>query len=345
MTRTFALPSLVACLLASLVPAVAHAAETPMAPVECTNLTLGECTAVEAVFADAYAVASGQLVARAVPPPAVVQGSGPAPGEAAPAPPLPPAPATLPAGETLRVSAVRLTSRIALRSWLSRADGSPIHSVEMTASSLDDVQPAADRMTRALVARTSVGQTMTLKNITRTEGQRPNRTFTEKVMGLKTSLIMPFASDIDLAPMLAVQFDGRFEADSYFLEFGAGITMPTNESGRRGYGGLFAEFGGSLYLGEEGSPLYVGAGLMPRLFFTSDNGGVQAAVYGQVGVMFMRTSSTRLYAELRLAQNALPVTFDNELEPSVPPSTYPRTYSQRQSKYPTEIGLQMGIGW
>jgi hypothetical protein len=159
---------------------------------------------------------------------------------------------------------------------------------------------------------------------------------------------MPFASDIKLSPMLSVQFDGRWEADSYFLEFGAGMALPAEHSDRRGYGGLFAEFGGSVYLGEEGSPLYVGAGLVPRLFFSSNDGGVQAAVYGQMGVMFMRTSSTRLYAEIRLSQNALPVQFERTPTPTPPtPLGYQATYSDASTddKYPTELALQMGIGW
>jgi hypothetical protein len=213
----------------------------------------------------------------------------------------------------------------------------------MTATTLDDLQPAADRMTRAMVSRTSVAQTMTLRNITRTEGTTANRTAVEKVMGIKTALIMPFASGVDLAPMLDVQFDGRFETDHYFLEIGAGLMLPTNETNRRGYGGLFAEFGGSVYLGDEGSPLYVGGGLIPRLFFSSEDGGVQAAIYGQVGYMFMRTSSTRLYAELRVAQNALPVRIGPNNQPSSSVPYY--NYSDAKDKYPTEFGLQVGIGW
>jgi hypothetical protein len=319
-----------ALLLATLAPAIAQAAEIPMAPVECTNLILPECSAVEAVFAEAYASASGVRVARAPGGPVLTGGGAPGEGAHATVP--------VPATEHIRVSAVRLTSRIALRASLNRADGTPIHAVDMTATTLDDIQPVADRMARALVNRTTVSETMNLKNITRTEGARPNRTFTEKVMGMKSGITVPFASGVDLAPMLSFQFDGRFEADWYFLEFGAGLTIPSNKEDTRGYGGLFSEFGGSVYIGHE-SPLYVGAGVIPRLFFSSDDGGVQAALYGQVGLMFMRSSSTRLYTELRVGQNVLPVRFVTT-QP-----TPPNYISEAKNKYPTEFSLQIGIGW
>ena len=174
------------------------------------------------------------------------------------APPLPAA------AEYLNVSAVRLASRISLRAVLNRNDGALVHAVDMTATSLDDLPPAAERMSRALVTRVSVDQTMTLRNITKTEGARANRTTTEKVMGMKTGMIMPFAKGVDLDPMLSFQFDGRFESERYFLEFGAGVAIPSDTNDRSGYGGLFAEFGASAYLGGEGSPLYLGGGVSPR---------------------------------------------------------------------------------
>jgi hypothetical protein len=57
--------------------------------------------------------------------------------------------------------------------------------------------------------------------------------------------------------------------------------------------------------------------------------------------MFMRTSSTRLYAELRLSQNAIPMNIGGNEYSQVAP--YTRTAGK--SVYPTEVGLQMGIGW
>jgi hypothetical protein len=319
-------------LLALLAPAAAvQAAEIAMAPVQCTNMSDGECAAVGAVFSGAFATASGAQVTLA---PATA-------GVAAPAPNAVPAYAPPAAAERLTVTATRLTSRISLRAALDRSDGAPIHAVEMMATSLDDLPPAAERMSRALVNRTSVDQTMTLHNITRTEGAKVNRTTTEKVMGMKTGFIVPYASGYDLDTMLSFQFDGRFESDRYFLEFGAGAILPASTDGRRRYGGLFAEFGASAYLGPLGSPLYLGGGVSPRIFASSNDGGVRAAAYGQIGVMFMRTSSTRLYAELRASQNLIAMNLGGGA------TVAPNGSYQPSSKtvYPTEIALQVGIGW
>jgi hypothetical protein len=329
MKRTF-----LAIMLASLAPAaVAHAAEIAMAPVQCTNLTDGECAAVGAVFSGAFASASGAQVSMA---PASPASASPAAPNAVPAY-APPA-----AVERLTVTATRLTSRISLRAALNGSDGAPIHAVEMMATSLDDLPPAAERMSRALVNRSSVDQTMTLHNITRTEGAKVNRTTTEKVMGMKTGLIVPYASGIDIDNMLSFQFDGRFESDRYFLEFGAGAVLPSSTEGHKRYGGLFAEFGASAYLGPLGSPLYLGGGISPRLFFSSNDGGVRAAAYGQLGVMFMRTSSTRLYIELRALQNLMAMNMGDGTTVA-PNGTY--QVSSSKAVYPTEMALQVGIGW
>jgi hypothetical protein len=329
MTRTS-----MAFLLAFLTPAAAHAAQVAMVPVQCTNLSEGECDAVGAVFAGAFSTASG----------AQVVGVPGQPAEAMPYAPPAGSSEAMAGIDRLTVWATRLTSRIALRASLQRPDGAPIHAVEMMATTLDDLPPAADRMSRALVNRTSVDQTMNLRNITRTEGKQANRTTTEKIMGMKTALVMPFASGVDLDPMLALQFDGRFEFERYFLEIGAGAMLPSDSSERRGYGGVFAEFGASAYLGADGSPLYVGGGFVPRIYGSSGDGGVRAAVYGQTGLMFMRTSSTRLYAEVRLSQNVIPMAFRGQYVPTTSPN-YTSTVSSDKSVYPTELGLQVGIGW
>ena len=102
---------------------------------------------------------------------------------------------------------------------------------------------------------------------------------------------------------------------------------------------MFAEFGGSLYLAELNTSPYVGAGFVPRIYFTSHGGGAQAAAYAQVGVMFMRESSSRIYVELRGTQSLTPIEEDvNDYYPMP-------TSSQTRSVYPLEIGMQIGVGW
>src|SRR3954466_11792373 len=144
MSRTAAV--VVVALLAPLAAHAAHAAPVAITPVQCTNLSEGECAAVGAVFQTSYASVSGAPVMLAA-------SAGP-PGT----PYAPPAgaPAADAGADHLNVSAMRLTSLIALRASLTRADGVPIHAVQMTVTSLDDLPPAADRMARALVTRTAV---------------------------------------------------------------------------------------------------------------------------------------------------------------------------------------------
>jgi hypothetical protein len=94
-----------------------------------------------------------------------------------------------------------------------------------------------------------VAERQALHNVTMTEGNVPNRTFSEKVWGLKTGVFLPWASHTDLRPQLAFGFDWRFEAMRYFLEFGLGATLPSHDLGAgAGYGGVWAELGGSYYL-------------------------------------------------------------------------------------------------
>ena len=65
---------------------------------------------------------------------------------------------------------------------------------------------------------------------------------------------------------------------------------------------------------------------------TDSNTGARCAVYGQFGVTFTRDSRSRVFAELRVAQNV--IGFNNDFGTS-----------GRHSYYPTEFALQAGIGW
>jgi hypothetical protein len=80
------------------------------------------------------------------------------------------------------------------------------------------------------------------------------------------------------------------------------------------------------------------------LFGDYSGGGL--AVNGQVGVMFMRTSSARIYAEVRVDQNLIPLSPSNDY--------YDYCYSGSSSCvepdrpddiFPTEVSFAVGIGW
>jgi hypothetical protein len=64
------------------------------------------------------------------------------------------------------------------------------------------------------------------------------------------------------------------------------------------------------------------------------------AAYGQGGVMFFRDASTRLYTDLRVAQNLLPVGFSTC---GVVSGSYSTCGTRRL--YPTEISLNIGLGF
>lgn len=320
--------------LSTLVASVVSAADVAVLPVQGTNLEAGEVDAIGVMVANAYAAASGRDVLS----PTEVLGAR---ETVDPAGGVPALVAALGVKQYVEVSAVQLKSKLALHATLRSAAGDREHAVDITAASLDDVEQAAERIAKALLNRTTIAATQTIHNVTRTEGRVPNRTFSEKVLGLKTAFILPMARGLEFQPGMALSFDGRFETTKGFLEFGVGVALPTGTSDGEAMGGLFTEFGGSYYLLNESVSPYVGGGVIPRIYWGIDDGGVRAALYGQVGVMLMRESSTRLYTELRVAQNVLPFSRDSYRYDYATgnESTSSRDY------YPTEVGINVGIGW
>jgi hypothetical protein len=323
--RSWKLARVSLALTASLAFAARAAAAAGLAvfPVQATNLEPGEADAIGVLMAGAYAREAGADVLR---PAQVVKATK----DVEPAGGGPAVAAALGLSEYIEVTAVRLASKIAISTTLKRADGSFVYGAELTAASLDDVEQATARLARALYRRVPPSETQTLHTVTVTEGKVPNRTFSETVWGLKTGVFQPLASNTDLRPQLILGFDWRFEALKYFLEFGVGMTLPSNDLGRgEAYGGVWAELGGSYYLTDGFISPYVGAGVSPRLMGgLEDNNVVKAAVYGQAGLMFFRQSHTRLYTEVRVVQNVIP--FENK---------------RGQDVFPTELGLNVGIGW
>lgn len=241
----------------------------------------------------------------------------------------------------LLVEAVRLDQTTIVTATLHNQDGSTVRKEKMAAKSVDDFQHVTERLVLALLSGTSVEKTRTLDNVTKGEADGSNRTFVEKIFGFKTSLIMPYSSQIDLPMMVGTSFNGRLEGDSYFLEFGGGFLLPTsanNGADQGGYGGMFADIGWSYYLTHTNVSSYVGAGVMPRVLSTQP---ANLAAYGQAGLMFFRTSSSRLYTELRVAQNVTPMEileYSYDYEADVDHVTTTRFW-------PIEFGVNVGLGW
>jgi hypothetical protein len=308
---------------------LAHA-DTAVIPVEGRNLSVGDADAIGRLFADAYATTSRERVVA--PRPVNPDADFPMePGEEA---------KRVGANEYVVIYAVGLGEKVKLHATRYALDGTVIHTVDMDAASLDDVDVVTERMAQALWREVTPRETRTPQTVTAQEGKAPNRAFLEKVVGIKTSYVQGFASEVELAPMLGIGFDDRLEAESYFIEFGVGILIPMQSYAvsKSSYGGLYSEFGASFYLsGGDVSP-YLGAGIVPRFMFTDADAGAQFAGYAQAGVMFLRSSSTRLYADARFTQSVTELRFEDTSYSGVDDEP---TATAR----PFEAGLQVGIGW
>lgn len=303
-----------------------------VAPVEGTNLAPSEEEAISQTLASAYRVAQQEAVIPLVQARRAMQETGGV-REAA---------KKLGATEYVYATAVRLDARIVLTATRYSADGAALRSAKMTASGLDDVEPASERLAKALLVREPSGSTMTLDTVTETEATRPNRTWAAKLTGFKAGLTYPIGWGHEISPMMNAGFALRVEGRRHFLEFGVGLILPANASdgNHRTYGGVYGDIGANFYLADTSTSPYVGFGVMPRLMSREVT---NLAPYAQGGLMFFRESSTRLYIDLRVAQNVLPVGFGGGRELDSASGDYISRPSQRL--YPTELTLQVGIGW
>lgn len=226
---------------------------------------------------------------------------------------------------------VGLSDRINVLAVWRAADGAEKGRAELIAAGLDDAPPVCERLALALARGTSADQTLSRSNVTREEARvsaAPHRRGAEKVIGLRTSFFRPVATGERIAPMGSLSFDARFEWDSYFFELGAGLLIPAaalaSSSTESRYGGLISEIGAGAYLtGSDVAPYVVG-GLAPRLIFSGTV--INFTPYVAFGLMGPRSASTRVFGEVRVAQNVL-----SPLSGS--------------SALPTELGASLGIGW
>lgn len=305
-------------------------------PVKGTNLTDGERAAIGALIASAYA---GQTHGRVYSP----DETGPVLAQAGTEKDV----ATqLNLSEYIVVTAVKLDQRIAIDAALYNKHGSHLYQTRATAMSLDDMQAVAERIAMSLHRRTEIEHTQTLDTVTEKEAKRPTRTFAERVAGFRTAVVVPFVPDYDPAPMLLGQFDLRLEGEDYFIEFAGGLMLPSDfddDQDKVAVGGLVGQLGASYYLTHTSVSPYVGAGVSPRLLF-GDYSGAALTAGGQVGVMFMRQASTRIYVEARLDQHILPLSseFDDEY---YDPETQQYVERDQDDVFPTELSIAVGIGW
>jgi hypothetical protein len=321
--------------LCALSPALARAADVAFFPVETTTLQPADAAAIGELLAQAYAATSRQAVLAPSRTEAALATAG-AHAEAA---------RTLGVREYVRANAVGVGRKVVIHATRHRADGQQLFQAKMTADSIEDVTTVSERLALALHQRADDEAVRTHQNVTLAEGRAKNRVWTEKVFGVKTGVHLPFAKNAEYSPLVSLGFDGRLEHERFFLEFGAALLIPTeleddssdcwdssdpacdsSKDNRGRVGGLAAEIGGSYFLTQGNTALYVGGGLLPRLTVVNDSAMV--SVYGQVGVMLPREASTRFYLDLRVAQAVIKSHLDNGWE-----------------RHPTELALHAGIGW
>ena len=292
-------------------------------PVKATNLDEGSADAIGQIFANSYqAEAKDTTIPPADSQKAVDETGG-----------YTQAAQKLGANEYVFVTATKLDSRISLQATRYGADGHYIYSAKMSATSLDDIEPASDRLARALIHQESTAEARTVNNVTRTEQSQPIRATSQKIAGFKGSFTYPIGwKSGNVAPQMSGALDLRFESGMHLIEFGLGLTFPAGHSDYA-YGGIWADIGGDFYLTDDNIAPYIGGGIMPRLESSSL---ANLAPYVQVGVMFFRDSSTRLYTDFRLAQNLLPVRVGGDGD----------IYGDSGTDlFPTELTFSIGMGF
>lgn len=307
-------------------------ASVMMLPVQGTNLEPGEIDAIGQMVQTAYQVeAKDTTIPPAESQRAVDEAGG-----------YPQAAQKLGAKEYVYVTAVRLDTRIVLNATRYSADGKYIYSAKMSATTLDDIEPAAERLARALLHQIPTGEVRTTENVLRTEEQQPIRANSQKVAGLKGSFIYPAGWSEQIAPQMSGAFDLRLESGMHFIEFGIGLTFAAPDH-KFSYGGIWLDIGGSFYLMPGNTAPYVGFGLMPRLMSDVGQSFANFAPYVQGGVMFFRDSKTRFYTDIRIAQNVLPIAFGGDEIYDTGTGTY--QLASETKLYPTEFIFNVGMGF
>jgi hypothetical protein len=320
---------LVPALLGLAAPAFAS---VMMLPVQGTNLEPGEVDAIGQMVMTSYQVEAKDTTI----PPADAQKAVDETGG------YPQAAQKLGAKEYIYVTAVRLDSRIVLNATRYSADGHYVFSAKMSAASLDDIEPAAERLAKALLQQQSTSEVRSQDNVLRSEEQQPVRSSAQKVAGLKASFIYPVGWDHQVSPQMAGAFDLRLENGMHFIELGIGLTFAAPDQ-KYSYGGIWLDIGGDFYLMDGNTAPYVGFGLMPRLMWDEGDSVANFAPYVQGGVMLFRESKTRFYTDFRLAQNVLPIAFAGGQIWDPVSSTY--RSSSVTKLYPTELTFSVGMGF
>jgi hypothetical protein len=331
----------------SLFAANAHAAAVAVMPVQGVNLAEGQCDAIGVFFSNAFARDAHVAVSS--------------PAETKPVwSTLRASLATatrLGATQYVELTAIRLGSKVTLAGILFSDDGKEVYRAEASAPSLDEIDVAASRLARALVWRQPIPTHPAPPQLVDSAPEVPppldttasvSGNNTRNMFGMKGSMSFPAVSGRTFSPQIGFQFDARIGPRSYFMEVGAGVMVPTDDSTTTRNLQLttgFIELGGSGYLNDGSIGLYIGGGIQPGLWRTESYyydssssysyrdsrslSGAMLPLYAQIGLTFTRDIRTRIFAEFRVSQHLLGITDPND----------------NKNYYPTVMALQMGVGW
>jgi hypothetical protein len=342
--RRFLVVLALSCLF---LPSQAHAADVAVRPVERSNLTEGEADAIGVMFATAFARDARVTVASPLATKPLDTGDK-TPGAIS---------QELGASRYVELRARKVGNMVSLGGALHAQDGAPIWQAETTAWTLESMDAAVTTLSQALAwrrpirpapigASSGIAPPPAYETPSAAEGvaDEADDKVSKASNGVKVGLMVPRFSDTTFSPTVMIQFDGRLGPRDYFLEYGAGLFMPSNEH----YGdesvdveAAFIEIGGSYYLWDANVALYVGGGLTPTIWMSKsgyqDHLSATCGAYGQAGITFTRNSRAKLYAEFRLTQLLLPV--------AVAVGDPYSSSAQSDTFYPTLLSFQGGIGW
>lgn len=226
------------------------------------------------------------------------------------------------------------------------ASGSEIYRSQMTLLTYGDIEESSERIAKSLFNKIPVSETITATTVTRKEGMGNNKLFSEKISGVKMSGVYPLDADEaeKMNAMVTIGYNMKMESEKFFIEFGAGAELPGGmfERDSRSYGGNYFELGVSGYPIRNNFLLYVGGGVKPFFNWLNDL-EMGLAPYAQIGFISPRRYKARFYAAFVVAQNIIPVS--TEVRTEVEDGYYYDYDYEYVESYPTEIGIQFGIGF
>ncbi len=309
-------------LAALALPLSAHAGTIVVFPPQTTNVSPGEADAAGALLAEGFKAASGDTVIGPAQSSEALRGNASL-AEAAKA---------LGADRYVESSLVGLQKSLVLSADLIDANGSRRHR-QMTLATLDDMQPASERIARALLENSDITANQTVDTVTDREAEGLKRKKAYRIGGFRIGMLMPVAKGYQFDPGFEILYDLRLEQRNYFLTIATGAVFGIGGE-HPALGGWLLELGAAWYLSDGDFAPYIGGGVSPRII-SVDEVRFGLAPYAVLGATLGRTSTASFSFELRAAQNVLKQKFEVGT-PGV---------RVKEDVYPTELGAFIGIWW